>query len=469
MEKKVLNYLPSEAINKAKKEIKDLQRSENPNFDKALYAIEDLLDSVKVEEIANESNDEICARISNEMKSSNAESIAKAVEDAFAKRANAQAIVDTKNDATYAKNFTNAVLTNIERGESINLENALKRVDNAISTFVFPTEVETAIRRTWEDHSEILSWFKQTQRASIPYTVQDQQANDVLARIQSAPDVEKTEQNLTISYVTLTYDYFYKLNYINKKDIMLARQFGTESALVAEIFAELTEQVITGVVVAALLTGASKGGSTFITSIARTTGDSWVNVYTASGANPTITEVRIASDAIIKGEVVLICNKANKTALETLESGQTTGLVYMDENTMLAQCGVQKVITTELVGNCIILLARDAYALGNFGMESQRFEKITFNKDGLIAEMLCGGNMVELKGASVILPPSIVIKITSGTIAVTTGTIADDTYNFTIGNISESIAISSGAGTATTIPDGTYRVITRGKTLTLVK
>ena len=76
--------------------------------------------------------------------------------------------------------------------------------------------------------------------------------------------------------------------------------------------------------------------------------------------------------------------------------------------------------------------------------------------------MYTTGKMRDVAGAAIVLPQAIAITISSGTLTVGTGSIANGTYRFVSGGVSEAIAISSGAGTATLIADGTYRVVSNG-------
>lgn len=451
-------------VAKVKDAVHDMQRNENVSPREVINAFEDMLNSMS--ESAAESDEDIANRILDSFKddkSASNEVIRKAVEDAMAKRDNAKKVVDMKNDPEVAKKFADCILNGIERGNGLKLENAMKSAfGNDISTLVFPTQVEVAIRRAWEKSERVLAIFNRTQRESIPYTAQAYTDNDVLARIQSNPANEKTDQHLAISYITLAFDYMYKKQTLRRADLNKARRAGTEVALVAEIFAELTQQVVNGIVSSALITGASGAAGQFIEPIARTTSDIWVNVSTQAGVNPTIAEVRTAADKVITdGNKYIICSSAMKTVLETLASN-TTGLAYMPTETLLAQAGCQGIITNEIMGNAVIILAQDAYTIGDFEMETFRWDRYSFNDECLLAEMFTTGKMRQPAGAAIVLPQAIAITISSGTLTVGTGTIANGSYRFVSGGVSEVIAISSGAGTATAIADGTYRVVSNG-------
>ena len=450
-------------MQKVKDAIHDMQRNENVSPREVINAFEDALNSMQ--EVATESDEDIANRILDSFKddkSASNEVIRKAVEDAMAKRDNAKKVVDMKNDPEVAKKFADCILNGIEHGNGLKLENAMKSAfGNDISTLVFPTQVEVAIRRAWERSERVLAIFNRTQRESIPYTAQAYTDNDVLARIQTNPTSEKTDQHLVVNYITLAFDYLYKKQTLRRADLNKARRAGTEVALVAEIFAELTQQVVNGIVSSALITGASGAAGQFIEPIARTTSDIWVNVSTQAGVNPTIGEIRTAADKVITdGNKYIICSSAMKTVLETLASN-TTGLVYMPTETLLAQAGCQGIITNEIMGNAVIILAQDAYTIGDFEMETFRWDRYSFNDECFMAEMYTTGRMRQPAGGAIVLPQAIEISISAGALTVTTGTIANGTYRFVCG-VSEEIVISSGAGTATAIADGTYRVVSNG-------
>ena len=449
-------------LKEAKDAISKMRRGTEINATDLLNVFEDTINSF--EERAVESDEDVINRVLDQFKDGKAgnEVINKAIENELAKREQARKVVDMKNDPEVAKKFANCILNGIEKGGNLNLDAAIKQsFGNDIATLVFPQQVETAIRRAWERSERILNIFNRTQRDAIPYTPQAYTDNDVLARIQTNPTSEKTDQHLVVNYITLAYDYLYKKQALRRGDLNKARRAGTEVALVAEI-GELTQQVINGIVSAALITGASGAAGQFIEPIARTTSDIWVNVSTQAGVNPTIVEIRTAADKVItNGNKYIICSSAMKTVLETLASN-TTGLAYMPTETLLAQAGCQGIITNEIMGNAVIILAQDAYTIGDFEMETFRWERYSFNDECLMAEMYTTGKMRDVAGAAIVLPQAIVITITSGTLAVGTGTIANGTYRFVSGGVSEAIAISSGAGTATLIADGTYRVVSNG-------
>lgn len=451
-------------LKEAKDAISKMRRGTEINATDLLNVFEDTINSF--EERAVESDEDVINRVLDQFKDGKAgnEVINKAIENELTKREQARKVVDMKNDPEVAKKFANCVIKSMETSQSVKMVDAMRQsFGNDISGLVFPVEVETAIRRAWERSERIMALFNRTQRAYIPYTAQDGTDNDVLARIQTNPSTEKEEQHLEIQYIQLMYDYFYKLQYLHRSELNRARQAGNEVALVAEIFGELTQQVINGIVTAALITGASGAAGVFIESIARTTGDVFVSVATMASTNPTIAEVRAIADKVITdNRKVLLCSSATKTILETLAAGHTTGLTYMPEDILLSQVGCDEVITNACLGNAIIVLADGAYTIGDFEVETFRFDRYEFNKQGLLAEMLTTGKMRDVAGAGVLLPQNITITITSGTLAVSTGTIANGTHRFISGGVSESIAISSGTGTATLIADGTYRVISQG-------
>ena len=242
------------------------------------------------------------------------------------------------------------------------------------------------------------------------------------------------------------------------------RNAGTEVATIAEIYRELTQQVINGIVRSALITGASNDAGVFMHPIARTTSDTFVTVSTMAGATPTVTEVRTAADKVITdGRKVALMSSAVKTALATL-AANTTGLTFMTEDILLGQLGVDEIITNNILQNCVIVLSEgDSYAIGNFGTESLRWSEYGYNAEFLMVEQRTCGEAIKPKGLAVVLPPAITLTITSGVVAITVGSLADGNYRMVASNsIAETIAISSGAGTSTSLPDGTYRVISDG-------
>ena len=186
-------------LNDAKNALTKMRRGEAVNANDLLNVIEDTLNSF--EERAIESDEDVVNRVLDQFKDGKAgnEVINKAIENELAKREQARKVVDMKNDPEVAKKFANCILNGIEKGGNLKLDAAIKQsFGNDIATLVFPQQVETAIRRAWERSERILNIFNRTQRDAIPYTEQDYTDNDVLARIQSNPLVEKTDQHLEV-------------------------------------------------------------------------------------------------------------------------------------------------------------------------------------------------------------------------------------------------------------------------------
>lgn len=394
------------------------------------------------------------------------EVINKAIENELAKRAVATPKpVDTANDPEIAKKFANCILDAVINGKQGKVIDAMKLVvSNDVSGLRFPTEIETEIKRAWTRSERILNLFNRTVRAQIPYTAQEDTDNDVLAHIQQSPDVEKLNQNLQLSYIELKHRYIYKKQRLTKEQIAEMRNAGTEVATLAELFGEMTQQLNNMIVRCALLTGAVKDGVVFMTPIARTTSDTFVNVSTMAGVTPTVLEVRLAADEVdTETRKVALMHTKVKTALATL-AANTTGRTFMPEDELLAELGVDEIITNNILGNAVIILsAENAYAIGRFGTENYRWQELGYNNEYLMVEALTCGSMIKPRGAAVVLPPQISLTIASGVVTVTTGTLADGDYRMMANAMSETITLASGSGSSTLpLPDGTYRVISDG-------
>ena len=456
-------------LNDAKNALTKMRRGEAVNANDLLNVIEDTLNSF--EERAIESDEEVVNRVLDQFKDGKAgnEVINKAIENELAKREQARKVVDLRSDPARVEKFAEFVIENIEKSQKFTLAQASRYAfGNEVSGIIFPQPVEVAIQRAWERSEYIFrEIFAHSSLSYIPFTTQDWRDNDVRAHVHESPNVEKVEQNLEVDYLHFETEYLYKLQYLRRKQIELARQNGTLIQIVAEIIEEGTQQLINGHVYASLVTGATAGGTEFIKPIARMVSDDWVAVATMSGANPSIKEVRLQADKVIGDWKVAIMSSATKSSLEELPAN-TTGMTYMSTEQMLAQIGCQEVRTFEGVANMVIILARGAYNVGPFNIDSVQFEKYEYNKEGYRIEKLSTGDMRFMRGAAVLLPQVIEISIATGTLTVTTGSITDGDYTFVTGNVSEVITISSGTGTATEITDGNYRVVSDGSYLSLI-
>ena len=451
-----------ERFRKEKKELDELliNNKEVDGFE-AMNKVRKVLDTF--EEKESEDRDDFVASIN---KGECNEVINKIVENELAKRATANAKpIDTANDPEVAKKFANCILDAVINGKQGKVIDAMKLiVSNDVSGLRFPTEVETEIRRAWTRSERILALFNRTVRSQIPYTAQEDTDNDVLAHIQANPNVEKLNQDLQLQYVELKHRYIYKKQRLTKDQIADMRNAGTEVASLAEFYAEMTQQLINVVVRCALLTGASNDAGVFMTPIARTTSDTFVTVGTMAGATPTVLEVRTGADEVVadgRRKVALMHSKV-KTALATL-AANTTGRTFMPEGELLAELGVDEIITNNILGNAVIVMIEGAYAIGNFGTENYRWQELGYNNEYLMVEVRTCGEMIIPKGAFVLLPPRVTVTIASGVVTVTTGTLADGDYRMLANAMSEKVTLASGSGSSTLpLPDGTYRVISDG-------
>ena len=453
MKKNVIN---AQKLAQVKEAFNDACRGGSFSKEDAMKTIGGFLDSITEED--GESAEEAESRMKDEMK--------KVVIDSINDRLSAQATKNASNPEL-AKKFANNILDAVIDGKQGKVVDAMKLITNDVSGLEFPKEIEIEIRKAWTRSERILAIFNRTVRASIPYTNQEDTDNDVLAHIQANPTIEKVEQNLKIQYVNLVHRYFYKKQKLTRDQIADMRNAGTEVATIAEIYRELTQQVINGIVRSALITGAANDAGVFMHSIARKTSDTFVTVSTMASTTPTVTEVRTAADDVITDsrKIALMSSKV-KTALATL-APNTTGRTFMPEEELLSELGVDEIITNNVMQNCVIILSEgDAYAIGNFGQESLRWSEYGYNAEFLMVEERTCGEMYKPRGASVILPPAITLTIAAGTpntVTVTVGSLADGDYRMVASNsVAEKITLSSNAGTSSYLPVGTYRVISDG-------
>ena len=451
-----------ERFRKEKAELDDMLIN-NKQIDgfEAMNKVRKVLDSFEEKEI--EDKEDLIESIN---KGECNEVINKIIDKELAKRAVAETKpVDTANDPEIAKKFANNILDALINGKQGKVVDAMKLVvSDDVSGLRFPTEVETEIKRAWTRSERILALFNRTVRAQIPYTAQEDTDNDVLAHIQQSPDVEKLNQNLQLQYIELKHRYIYKKQRLTKEQIAEMRNAGTEVATLAELYGEMTQQLANMIVRCALLTGAVKDGVTFMTPIARTASDTFVHVSTMAGATPTVLEVRLEADEVdTDNRKVALMHTKVKTALATL-AANTTGRTFMPEEELLAELGVDEIITNNILGNAVIILsAEDAYAIGRFGTETYRWQELGYNNEYLMVEALTCGAMIKPRGAAVVLPPQISLTIASGVVTVTTGTLTDGDYRMLTNAMSENITLASGSGSSTLpLPDGTYRVISDG-------
>lgn len=342
-------------------------------------------------------------------------------------------IRETKIDE---KAFANKILTGIENG----------RFENSIETIEFPTSTEIAIKRSWENNQDVLKYFRRTVRTAVPYTDQAQNAKAVSANVQIG-DLDKEEQALVISYSVIPGDFIYKYQKVDKKDIMEARNAGTEIELVNEIFAELVQQVINRLVYGILQIGAIRKGVQFVKPISQR-----ASVYTAQALN--LAGLRLAVSQTVGNDKILFINPTDYNTI-TVNGAAGANFAFLTKQELITLLGISDVVVLKYIDKPIIY-ENQSYFLRMNTMETFRNFIMAKNKEELLAEVFCGGDLPLSANATIYNYVAITITVTLGVVAVTAGTIADGTYKFTDGNVTENAAISTLAGVFTTIPNGTY-------------
>lgn len=335
------------------------------------------------------------------------------------------------------KAFASKILTGIENG----------RFENSIDTLDFPTSTEIAIKRSWEDNQDVLKYFRRTVRTAVPYTDQAQNVKAVSANVQIG-DLDKEEQDLDIRYAVIQGDFIYKYQKVDKKDIMEARNAGTEIELVNEIFAELVQQVINRLVYGILQVGAIRKGVQFIKPISQR-----ASTYTAQALN--LAGLRLAVSQTVGNDKILFINPTDYNTVTT-NGAAGANFAFLTKQELITLLGVSDVVVLKYI-NKPIVYENQSYFLRMNTMETFRNFIMAKNKEELLAEVFCGGDLPLSANATIYNYVAITITVTLGVIAVTAGTIADGSYTFTDGNVVEkNVAIATSAGTFTVIPDGTY-------------
>ena len=342
-------------------------------------------------------------------------------------------IRETKVDE---KAFANKILTGIENG----------RFENSIETIDFPTSTEIAIKRAWEDNQDVLKYFKRTVRTAVPYTDQAQNAKAVSANVQIG-DLDKEEQALVINYSVIPGDFIYKYQKVDKKDIMEARNAGTEIELVNEIFAELVQQVINRLVYGILQIGAIRKGVQFVKPISQ-------RASTYSAQSLTLAGLRLAVSQTVGNDKILFINPTDYNTITT-NGAAGANFAFLTKQELITLLGITDVVVLKYIDKPIVY-ENQSYFLRMNTMETFRNFIMAKNKEELLAEVFCGGDLPLSANATIYNYVAITITVTLGVVAVTTVTIADGTYKFTDGSVTENAAIATSAGVFTTIPNGTY-------------
>ena len=334
------------------------------------------------------------------------------------------------------KAFANKILTGIENG----------RFENSINTIDFPASTEIAIKRSWENNQDVLKYFRRTVRTAVPYTDQVQNATSVSANVQVG-DLDKEEQALVINYSVIQGDFIYKYQKVDKKDIMEARNAGTEIELVNEIFAELVQQVINRLVYGILQIGAIRKGVQFIKPISQR-----ASTYTAQAL--TLGGLRLAVSQTVGNDKILFINPTDYNTIAT-NGAAGAAFEFLTKQELISHLGVSDIVVLKYIIKPIVY-ENQSYFLRMNTMETFRNFIMAKNKEELLAEVFCGGDLPLSANATIFNYTAITLVITLGAGEVTTGTIANGTYSFTNGSVIESVAIASKLGTFTTIPNGSY-------------
>ena len=270
---------------------------------------------------------------------------------------------------------------------------------NEVTGYPFPELIDYQIRKAWKNYEHIFTVLRSTNRTQFLINTQDQDDADVTAKLH-ARKAQKTEQEYTIQSVNFIRGYIYKLNYIERIDWKRAENDGTLANLVAEIFGEITTQIAYLICKSILNTSLTDSTGTIIEAIA----DSPLKV--AQTGALTVEMVRTLADKVdgIEGRKIAFMTGETKTQLMKLVN-PSSGLVYMTEDILLAQLGVDQIITFKGMDATkpVIILIDQAYAVYNINdMQRIQFDKWEYNRKGLLVEVLTSGRLIAPKGAGVL-------------------------------------------------------------------
>jgi len=279
---------------------------------------------------------------------------------------------------------------------------------------LLPAAITTAIIDNITKAGSLFSLLNHTGLKAIKVPVNTLAEDETVGRAgRHTKGTTKDAQVWDLSPKTILAQAIFKLLPVDYETL---RQVEDEAALVRYIIAELTNFWVKEVEMAILVgDGRSVSDARHITSfeelaVAASTDYITVIDNTASPALPTLDLVRQAVDSILsEGKIVLVMSKENKTLLakHIYATGGTTQ--YLTDEELAGQLGVDMIITNKHVtaanGALAIVLDVDAYAVVG-DTTPEQINQYDIYKNQNVFEMvgLCGGGLVKLKSASVVIP-----------------------------------------------------------------
>ena len=306
--------------------------------------------------------------------------------------------VKTKNDE-YDKAFFNACYKSFTENKDFS-DCMPSNFRNEVTGYPFPELIDYQIRKAWKNYAHIFNVLRSTNRTQFLINTQDQDDADVSAKLHKKGN-HKTDQNYVITSVNFYRGYIYKLNLLNKIDLKMAENDGTLANLIAELWGEITDQIIYLIVKSILNTSLKDDANNVIIEAIP---ESALTVNRTGALS--IEQVRLLADSVdgMEGRKIAFMTGATKTELMKLVN-PSSGLVYMTEDILMAQLGVDQIITFRGMpaAKPVTILIDQAYAVYNINdIERVEFDKWEFNQRGLLAEILTSGRVIAPKSAGVL-------------------------------------------------------------------
>lgn len=281
---------------------------------------------------------------------------------------------------------------------------------NGISgTVVFPETVLGMIEDAWEKKSW-LNGLKNTGAKAyrVRYNSTAQTNANARAKGHAGGGAAKDVQTIAFGNKLVTPQMIYKIQKLDN-----ITEFNDDGSLVRYIVEELTTQWVYEVQRAILVGDGRQDNATdkisSIESILRASTDTFVTVAQNDGSTANIKQLRALRDTLSDnaGEVVAFMSRSYLTGLAEHLYASGGSLRYSSDAEIAAQIGVDRIITTGVMGNnaeAIILNMAGYVTVGKFVPEMSNWEDFDHNLDCYRLEAPFGGAMEMPLGAAVLTP-----------------------------------------------------------------
>lgn len=281
--------------------------------------------------------------------------------------------------------------------------------DDATELALFPAPVATYITDSWQrEAGEILREFNFVGAFKLPVVMNPDDQDTLTARAKGhAKGTKKSEQNLALTSFVIDTQYVYKIQTVYKK-----MEFTDDGALIRYVVDELMTQWFYEVLRAVLVgDGRATTSPDHIEAIVPIYSNA--NAYAAGQPDVDETVLEYMMDKVIapiengNNDIMLFVSRDDYQAMRKFSNGTGATPTYLNERQLAEAMGLRRIVVTDYLSaaggenvRAIAVHASKYTLIGSLNPDFTSWEEPWDNNRAYRVEMLIGGNLTGLNGAS---------------------------------------------------------------------